>query len=96
MIGDLVHYNCGGSKAIGVITDWFRYEPRANASGDRAQCIYVSVEWIKKSRPMPQALGPRHYSPHERDEEIGKWPEYWRTKPWYMLSTFKVISRGPA
>ena len=34
MIGNLVHYNCGESKAIGVVTDMFRYEATAAGGPD--------------------------------------------------------------
>ena len=96
MIGNLVHYNCDGSKSIAIVTDFFRYEgkgTRAYSKGD----VIVSVEWVKKSGGMPQSVSPNYFRYSDMSTDSGQdtnfWPVGWHAKSWYNLKYFKVISR---
>ena len=95
MIGNLVHYNCGGSKSIAIVTDFFRYEgenTRTYRNGD----VLISVEWVKKSGGMPQSISPNYFRYSDMSMDNGRdtkfWPADWHTKRWYNLIYFKVIS----
>ena len=53
MIGTLLHFNSGGSKAIAIVVDYFRYDRKDSRSrtmqfGD----IIVALEWIKKDQKI--------------------------------------------
>tara|TARA_R100000008_G_C3586713_1_gene173006 strand:- start:390 stop:686 length:297 start_codon:yes stop_codon:yes gene_type:complete len=92
MIGDLLHYNSAGSKSMGIVTDFFRYEgkqTRVVSPGD----ILVAIEWIRKET-APSPITPDWYrmGPESaRDEDY--WPVNWETKNWYNLRYFRVISK---
>ena len=92
MIGNLVHYNCGGSSAVGIVVDWFRYESKDPRRGIPPQTIVVSVEWIKKDKVMPQSIGPRDdWQTCKSDSTY--WPANWQEKKWYPLRHFRVLSK---
>jgi len=94
MIGSLVHYNCGGSKAIGVVTDMFRYEANHPQRRLSNNCLVISIDWVTKDpKVMPQPVSPGqlfHEEPHP-DEKF--WPHDWHAKKWYNAHWFKVISK---
>ena len=94
MIGSLVHYNCGGSKAVGVVTDMFRYEANCPHRRLSKNCLVISIDWVTKdSKVMPQPVTPSqlfHGEPHPNEKY---WPYDWHTKKWYNAHWFKVVSK---
>ena len=92
MIGDLLHYNSAGSKSIGIITDFFRYEgspTRVCVKGD----LLVAVEWVKKDI-IPSTITPSYYPEGPMARSTADfWPVDWENKKWYNLKYFRVISK---
>tara|TARA_R100000008_G_C3565123_1_gene158665 strand:+ start:910 stop:1209 length:300 start_codon:yes stop_codon:yes gene_type:complete len=93
MIGYLVHYNCGGSKAIGVVTDMFRYEAPTRRRMIEKNTLMISVEWVKidPNGKMPAPVYP-HSSNVFGTQDESFWPLDWDKKRWYNAQWFKVIS----
>ena len=100
MIGSLVYYNCVGSKSLGIVTDMFRYEaPGGRAFGALASnSLVISVEWLKKEGPLPQAVSPSTHPLGSHGFSVtgseSYWPIDWYKKKWYRADLFKVISNG--
>ena len=93
MIGSLVHYNCAESKAIGIVTDMFRYEaPKGRRMVDK-NSLMISVEWVKfdPNGKMPSPVYP-HSSHVFGTHDESYWPLDWDKKKWYNAQWFKVIS----
>jgi len=104
MIGTLLHYNSAGSKAIGVVVDWFRYDRPDKDNPNRYiqfGDVVVALEWIKYDDKMPARIYPsRTWVPPgapERDPaaDLGYWPIGCEKKSWYKLKYFRIISTAP-
>ena len=95
MIGSLVHYNCGESKAIGIVTDMFRYEAPTRRRMINENSLVISIEWVVKDQVMPQPLNPMVHSMAVENRDETYWPVDWHTKKWYNASWFKVVSGAP-
>ena len=91
MVGSLVHYKCGGSKAVGVVVDTFRYECPDPQRGLTPHSLMIAIEWVVKHRFMPQPYTPRTAWHIEKGDEP-YWPTDWNTKRWYPFKNFQVIS----
>ena len=95
MIGNLVHYNCAGSKALGIVTDCFRYEGPGNRSFIKGDLI-VSVEWVTHGEKIPSQLYPHQpWQPDAFEQALpddAYWPVYWSNKKWYNMKFIKIIS----
>jgi len=96
MIGSLVRYNCGESKAIGIVTDIFRYEAPTRRRMINKNSLVISIEWvIKDPEVMPQSLNPRIQPAGDENRDDTYWPVDWHTKEWYSANWFKVVSDVP-
>ena len=94
MIGDLVHYNCAGSEAIGVVVDFFRYESHKRSYMlPESNELVVAVEWIKKDKNMPRPMTPNYGMAGEPTDAFC-WPEDWDTRKWYRYRWFKTVSEA--
>lgn len=101
MIGTLLHYNSAGSKAMGIVVDYFRYERKDSKSrvmqhGD----VIIALEWVKKDDKMPSQVWPARSwgtagDDHLSSSDLRYWPLDYEKKSWYNLKHFKVISAGP-
>jgi hypothetical protein len=101
MIGTLLHFNSGGSKAIAIVVDYFRYDRKDSKSrtiqfGD----IIVALEWIKKDERIPSQIWPaRSWNvdghDHSSSVDLRYWPLDYEKKAWYNLKHFKIISEAP-
>lgn len=101
MIGSLLHFNSAGSKAMGIVVDYFRYD-RKNSMNRAMQFgdIIVALEWVKKDSMMPSQVWPaRSWGPdgddHLSSSDLRYWPLDYEKKSWYNLKYFKIISEGP-
>ena len=80
-VGDLVTFNCGGSKGktLALVLDINEGIPMRNAFGELKPCVpgWIEVQWLKVSRWMPRvhATVEMRSTHRVRPGEIARHPE---------------------
>ena len=92
MIGSLVHYNCAGSKALGIVIDFVRM-PRGKSSGFiKKNDLLIAVAWAKTDKIIPWSITPNLYWAGDPEDDF--WPAGWKNKRWYKASWFRTLMEG--
>ena len=96
-VGDLVHYNCAGSKAVGIVVGTWEYQSRYGHNNRRPTLRLNNGDYLIRVEWLSEGLKPTAYFPHSRHDKGPKDVVYppLEEQTWYSGRFFKVISRGP-
>lgn len=93
-IGDFVHYNCAGSKAIGLVVETWKYHSRYGHNNRRTTLRLQNGDYLIRVEWLSDGLKPTVYFPphaHDRGPKDVEYPPLDK-QAWYCARFFKIIS----